>query len=108
MNTISNKCVRMSNLEKDGLISLSREESYPTCKSCILGKMAKSPFNRHLEKATKVLELVHIVVCRPFNEMAKWGFYYFISFTNNYSRYGSVYLMKYTHESFGKFTEFKS
>ena len=36
------------------------------------------------------------------------GFLYFITFTNDYSRYGFIYLMKHKFESFEKFKEFKN
>ncbi len=41
-------------------------------------------------------------------EMARVGFSYFITFIDDISRYGYLYLMKYNHESFKKFKEFKS
>ena len=36
------------------------------------------------------------------------GFQYFITFTDDYSRYGYVYLMRHKSESFEKFKEFKN
>ncbi|PKI54881.1 hypothetical protein CRG98_024712 [Punica granatum] len=41
------------------------------------------------------------------SEMARSGYSYFITFTDDYSRYRYVYLLKYKHESFEKFKEFK-
>ena len=40
--------------------------------------------------------------------MACGGFYYFITFTDDHSRYGLVYLMKQKFESFERFKEFKT
>ena len=40
--------------------------------------------------------------------LARGGYEYFITFTNNLSRYGFVYLMKHKSESFEKFKEFKN
>ncbi len=40
--------------------------------------------------------------------MARGGHHYFIAFTDDKSRYGYLYLMKYKHESFEKLKEFKS
>jgi transposase InsO family protein len=37
---------------------------------------------------------------------ARGGFQYFITFTNDFSRYGYVYLMKHKSETFEKFKEF--
>ena len=38
----------------------------------------------------------------------KGGYEYFITFTNDYSRYGYVYLMKRKSEAFEKFKEFRA
>ena len=39
---------------------------------------------------------------------ARGGFQYFITFTDDLSRYGYVYLMKHKSETFEKFKEFQS
>ena len=39
---------------------------------------------------------------------ARVGYKYFITFTDDYSRFGSVYLMKRKSEAFEKFKEFKA
>lgn len=43
------KDIRIRKLKKDRLIGLFGEEHYSTCESCILGKMAKNSFNRHVK-----------------------------------------------------------
>ena len=40
--------------------------------------------------------------------MARGGFYYFITFTDDFCRYGYVYLLKHKSDSFEKFKEFKA
>jgi hypothetical protein len=70
--------------------------------------MAKNPLDRRVKRATSVLELIYTNIFRPFNEMARRAFHYFITFTDDFSRYGYVYLMKYMHKSFEKFKEFKA
>src|SRR5688572_26197357 len=40
--------------------------------------------------------------------IAKGGFQYFITYTDDLSRYGYVYLMKHKSESFEKFKEFQN
>jgi transposase InsO family protein len=47
-------------------------------------------------------------VCTPLRTSAQDNFRYFITFTNDYSCYGYVYLMKNNNESFDKFKEFKN
>ena len=39
---------------------------------------------------------------------AKGGYSYFVTFTDDFSRYGYVYLMRYKSETFEKFKEFKN
>ena len=91
---------------KDGPLNLLKVEPYPICEPCLQGKMTKSPFTGKGARATDVLGLIHIDVCGPMNHMARGGFYYFITFIDDYSRYGYLYLMKHKSESFEKFKEF--
>ncbi|KAL0322160.1 UNVERIFIED_CONTAM: hypothetical protein Scaly_2512400 [Sesamum calycinum] len=46
-------------------------------------------------------------VCGLFNTQARGGFTYFITFINDHSRYGYVYLMKSKSEAFEKFKKFR-
>ncbi|PPZ05609.1 hypothetical protein C5P41_24865, partial [Escherichia coli] len=99
---------RIAKLEKMGILSSLGSEPTPTCESCLQGKMTRSPFVGQGLRAENILELIHSDVCGPFKEMARGGFHYFITFTDDKSRFGYLYLMKYKHESFEKFKEFKS
>ena len=93
-------------MEKFGLLSLLTFESYPVCESCLQDKMIKLPFTGHRERAPDLLALVHTNVCGPFDVPAKDNYVYFITFTDDMSRYGYVFLMK--HKSvFEKFKEFR-
>jgi hypothetical protein len=40
--------------------------------------------------------------------IAKGDFQYFITFTDDFSRYGYIYLMRHKSESFEKFKEFQN
>ena len=70
--------------------------------------MTKLPFNAKGRKAQELLELGHTDVCGPMSTQAKGGYEYFITFTDDYSRYGFVYLMKLKSEAFEKFKEFRA
>ena len=59
-------------------------------------------------KAQELLELVHTDVYGPMLAQAKGGYEYFITFTDDYSRYGYVYLMRRKSEAFEKFKEFRA
>ena len=99
---------RLSQLHKDGLLDSFVLEQYEVCESCLLGKMTKSPFTGKGERANDLLGLIHSDVCGPMNVQARGGFYYFITFTDDFSRYGYVYLMRHKSEALEKFKEFKN
>ena len=69
--------------------------------------MTKRPFNAKDRRAQDLLELVHLDVCGPMSTQVRGGYEYFITFTDDYSRFGYVYLMKRKSETFEKFKEFK-
>ena len=98
---------RISKLYKNGYLSTFDYESYGACESCLLGKMTKSPFKGKGERATEVLGLVHTDVCGPMSTQARGGYVYFITFTDDRSRFGYVYLMRHKSEAFEKFKEFR-
>ena len=55
-----------------------------------------------------MLELIHSDVCGPMSTTARGGFHYFITFTDDFSRCGYVYLMKHNSETVERFKEFQS
>ncbi|XP_070035387.1 uncharacterized protein [Nicotiana tomentosiformis] len=70
--------------------------------------MTKSPFIRCGERATELLGLIHTYVCGPMEIQARGGYSYFITSTDDMSRYGFVYIMKHKSESFEMFKRFRS
>ena len=99
---------RINKLYKEGYLDNYDYESYKTCESCLKGKMTKSPFIGTGERASELLGLVHTDVCGPMKIQAKGGYSYFITFTDDMSRYGFLYLMKHKSESFEMFKRFRS
>ena len=99
---------RITRLVKEGLLDLGDCESLPTCESCLLGKMTKSSFTGKGERASELLGLVHSDVCGSMSTSARGGYFYFITFTNDLSWYGYVYLMKHKLESFEMFKLFRN
>jgi len=69
-------------------------------------KMTKSPFIESGERASELLGLIHTDVCGPMKIQAKGGYSYFITFTDDMSRFGFLYLMKHKSESFEMFKRF--
>jgi hypothetical protein len=52
-----------------------------------------------------LLGLVHTDVCGQMSYVARGGFHYFITFTDDFSRYRYIYLMRHKSKSFEKFKE---
>ena len=95
-------------LHKEGSLGSFDYESYDTCESCLLGKMTKLPFKGKGERANMPFDLIHSDVCGLMSTHAKGGFIYFITFSNDHSRYGYLYLIRYKFGAFEKFKEFKN
>ena len=99
---------RITKLERMGILNNLESASNRTCEACLQGKMRRSPFIRQMARANNILEIIHSDVCGPFSEMARGGFYYFITFIDDLSRYGHLFFIKNKSESFEKFKEFKA
>ena len=54
------------------------------------------------------MELIHSDVCGPISTTARGGYQYFVTFTDDLSRYGYIYLMRHKSETFEKFKEFQN
>ena len=99
---------RISRFVKEGILNDIDCESIKTCESCLLGKMTKSPFTGKGERAKEILGLIHTDVCGPMNTAAMGGFSYFITFTDDHSRFGYVFLMRHKSESFEMFKRYRN
>jgi hypothetical protein len=71
-------------------------------------EMTKALFTCQSERVNDLLGLVHIDVCETMSYIARGGFQYFITFIDDFSRYGYIYLMRRKSESFEKFKEFQN
>src|SRR6186997_3304599 len=80
---------------KRGLLESLDYESLGACEPCLMGKMTKTPFSGTMERATDLLEIIHTDVCGPMSVEARGGYRYFLTFTDDLSRYGYIYLMKH-------------
>ena len=99
---------RISKLYKEKFLDPYDFESLGTCESCLMGKMTKTPFIGHGDRSTELFGLIYTDVCGPMTTQARGGYSYFITFTDDLSRFGFVYLMKHKSEAFDKFKEYRS
>ena len=70
--------------------------------------MTKTLFSRTMEQAADLLETIHTDVCGLMSVEARGGYRYFLTFTDDLSRYGYIYLTKHKFETFKKFKEFQN
>ncbi|GKC49895.1 zinc finger, CCHC-type containing protein [Tanacetum coccineum] len=102
---INKKCIEK--LQHDGLLDSTNIKSFEKCVSCMSGKMARKPYSHQVERAKDLLGLIHTDVCGPFMIMSRQRASYFVTFTDDFSRYGYVYLLKHKHEVFETFKVFQ-
>ena len=81
---------RMKKIHADGLLESLDYESVDACEPCLMGKMTRTPFSGTMERATDLLEIIHIDVCGPMNIEARSRYHYFLTFTDDLSRYGYI------------------
>jgi transposase InsO family protein len=95
----------MKKLHTDGLLDSLDSDSFDTCEPCLLGKMTRTSFTGTVEQASNLLGRIHTDVCGPMSVATCNGYRYFVTFTDDLSRYGYTYLMKHKSETFEKFKE---
>ena len=78
------------------------------CEFCIEGKETKRSFTTKGYKVKECFKLVHTNMCEPFCIHIRGRYEYFITFTNDYSRFGYIYLIQRKSNAFYKFIEFKA
>ncbi|GJV04930.1 putative RNA-directed DNA polymerase [Tanacetum coccineum] len=85
---------RTAQLQKDGVLESFNFKSDDVCESCLLGKMTKSPFTGSCEKGEGLLDLGQRE--------------YYVTFTDDFSRYGYVYLIKHKSNTFEVFKRYQN
>ncbi|GJX20835.1 retrotransposon protein, putative, ty1-copia subclass [Tanacetum coccineum] len=91
---------RIKKLQHDGLLKSMDDGCFDQCVSCLSGKMIRKPFPHPTERETDLLTLIHTDVCGPLRHVSRQGASYFITFTEDFSHYRYVYLLKHKHEVF--------
>ena len=92
-------------------LGIKKPHDTPECKTCSLAKIARKPHKKDKSKpkieSTELLERIHTDLSGKIRTHAVGGYQYFLTFTDDYSRYLTVYLIKSKHEVYEKFVEFK-
>jgi hypothetical protein len=77
------------------------------CIDCIKEKYAKQVKKGEAKRSAGVLEIIHTDICGPFPVKSVDGFDSFITFTDDFSRYGYIYPIKERSEALDKVKIFK-
>jgi len=79
----------------------------PFCEACVEGKQTRKPFHGTANvQTTETLQLIHSDVCGPMSVGSLGNSRYFVTFTDDYSRFCYVYFLKNKSQVFEKFKEF--
>ena len=88
----------------DLLGSLSKVE-LPVWEHCLVEKATRLPFGK-AKRASSPLQLIHSDICGPMNVRARHGGNYFITFIDDYTRFGHVYLISHKSEALDCFIRY--
>ena len=79
------------------------------CEGCMLGKMTKIPFQKRSSyRASKPLELIHTDLCGPMQVPSHGGSRYVLTFTDDFSRYTTIYFLQNKSDTIARFKEYVS
>ncbi|XP_075080360.1 uncharacterized protein LOC107807206 [Nicotiana tabacum] len=92
---------RLGHISKERLEILVKNEILPNlnctdltlCSDCIKGKQTKHS-KTGATRSIQLLEIIHTDICGPFDVPSFGGEKYFITFIDDFSRYGYIYLLK--------------
>ena len=77
----------------------------PICEHCLAEKATRLPFSK-VKRATNKLQLIHSDIYGPMNVRERHGANYFITFINDFTHFGHVYLISHKSEALDCFTQF--
>ena len=92
---------RMNRAAKEGLLDRLTKVKLPRCESCLAGKATAKPFGK-ASRASSPLELIYNIY-GPMTVKAHHGAFYFLTFIDDYSRYGYVYLLSHRYKALDVF-----
>ena len=79
---------RMQRLIKEGILQDLDFSDFDTCVDCIKGKLPARARKGKRSRKLNILELIHTDISGPITPTAMGGYRYFITFIDDYSRFG--------------------
>ena len=98
---------RMNRLAKEGLLTNISKVEKSTCEHCLIGKTCRKPFGTS-KRSESPLQLIHSDICGPLNVKARHGASYFITFIDDFTRFGHIFLISHKHEAISCFKSYMS
>lgn len=89
-------------------LQLGNEKDLPPCKVCSEAKLTALPFPKKSHRSNELLNIVHTDVCGPFKVESKGRAKYFVTFTDDFSRWTEVRFIRQKSEVFQVFKEYKA
>jgi len=97
----------MNRLTKEGHSGSFTKIYMHTCKKFLVGMITRKPFGKTKRADQFPLQLIHSDICGPINVRARFCATYFITLNDNFTCFGSVYLISpkvEEHECFKTYT----
>ena len=92
----------------DGISKL-QDKRHDPCETCCKSKQIRAPLPRdEAQRGSDLLEIIHSDVCEVTDCQSWEGYKYFVTFTDDKTRYTVVALLKTKNEVFQKFKEYKA
>ena len=100
---------RLGHISRERIERLVKNNILPPLElsECIKGKYVKK-IKKDAKRSAGILQIIHIDICGPFPIRSVDGYDSFITFTDDYSCYGYIYLIKERTEALDKFKIFKA
>ncbi|KAL0276866.1 UNVERIFIED_CONTAM: hypothetical protein PYX00_004339 [Menopon gallinae] len=89
-------------------VRIKKIEENTNCDICIRGKLCRSPFVKDTASKAKLLEIIHSDVCGPMKTESLGKSKYFVTFTDEKSRWTEVYFIRKKSQVLEKFKEFRA
>ena len=99
---------RNERLVKDGVLQDLDFSNFTTCVDCIKRKLTAKVRKSETDRCRGLLKLIHTDLCKPFVPPGIGGYKYFITFIDDFSRYGHIELIREKSESLDAFKVFKT
>lgn len=96
---------QLNRLARVSLIGLLSKMELPVCEHCLARKATRLPFGK-AKRSSSPLQLIHLDICGPMNVRARHGENYFITFIDDSTQFGHVYLISHKFEALDCFIRY--